>query len=170
MLCSRHVLDDRLLQRRSQARDRDIAGWNKSIICSPDRIAGGVRTRTSNAPFTCNGGWTFRTTASRTRGNRESLLLHESRKEDHHSAFFHQEDERNSEAGIGYRPQEAKGGYRDMTRRPPKKTHRQMVDAWKRDPEFKAAYAELETEYSLLRELLMARERAGLTQSDVAKI
>lgn len=56
-----------------------------------------------------------------------------------------------------------------MTRRPPKKTHRQMVDAWKRDPEFKAAYTELETEYSLLRELLMAREQAGLTQSDVAK-
>jgi hypothetical protein len=35
-----------------------------------------------------------------------------------------------------------------------------MVDAWKRDPEFKSAYAELETEYTLLRELLMARQRA----------
>ena len=56
-----------------------------------------------------------------------------------------------------------------MTRRPPKKTHRQMVDAWKRDPEFKAAYAELGTEYALLRELLMARQQSGLTQSDVAK-
>jgi len=44
-----------------------------------------------------------------------------------------------------------------------------MVDAWKRDPEFKAAYAALETEFSLLRELLKARQQAGLTQSDVAK-
>jgi ribosome-binding protein aMBF1 (putative translation factor) len=56
-----------------------------------------------------------------------------------------------------------------MIRRPPKKTHRQMVDAWKRDPEFKAAYTELGTEYALLRELLMARQQSGLTQSDVAK-
>jgi ribosome-binding protein aMBF1 (putative translation factor) len=56
-----------------------------------------------------------------------------------------------------------------MTRRTPKKTHRQMVNAWKRDPGFKSAYAELETEYTLLRELLLARQRAGLTQSDVAK-
>src|SRR4030042_2205942 len=116
MLCSRHVLDDRLVQRRCQAGDRDVAGWNKSIICSSNRIAGGVRTRSPNASFTRNGGWTFRTTTARTRRNRESLLLHESRKEDHHSAFFHQEDERNTEAGIGYRPQEAKGGYRAMTR------------------------------------------------------
>jgi transcriptional regulator with XRE-family HTH domain len=44
-----------------------------------------------------------------------------------------------------------------------------MVNAWKRDPGFKSAYAELETEYALLRELLLARQRAGLTQSDVAK-
>jgi transcriptional regulator with XRE-family HTH domain len=44
-----------------------------------------------------------------------------------------------------------------------------MVDAWKRNPEFKSGYAELETEYTLLRELLMARQRLGLTQSDVAK-
>jgi len=56
-----------------------------------------------------------------------------------------------------------------MTRKTSRKTHRQMVDAWKRDPEFRAAYAELETEYTLLRELLLARRRAGLTQSDVAK-
>jgi transcriptional regulator with XRE-family HTH domain len=44
-----------------------------------------------------------------------------------------------------------------------------MVDAWKRDPEFKSAYAELETEYTLLQELLMARQLSGLTQSVVAK-
>jgi hypothetical protein len=35
-----------------------------------------------------------------------------------------------------------------------------MVDAWKRIPEFKSAYNELETEYTLLKELLLARERA----------
>ena len=34
-----------------------------------------------------------------------------------------------------------------------------MVDAWKRDPEFKLAYDELETEYTLLRELLLARQQ-----------
>jgi len=56
-----------------------------------------------------------------------------------------------------------------MTKRTPKKTHRQMVNAWKRDLKFKVAYDELETEYTLLRELLMARQQAGLTQSDVAK-
>ena len=35
-----------------------------------------------------------------------------------------------------------------------------MVDAWKRDPEFKSAYNELGTEYTLLREILLARQRA----------
>ncbi|MDP2854183.1 MAG: helix-turn-helix transcriptional regulator [Smithellaceae bacterium] len=49
------------------------------------------------------------------------------------------------------------------------KTHRQMVAEWKQDPEFKAAYMELETEYVLLRELLQARKRSGLTQAEVAK-
>ena len=56
-----------------------------------------------------------------------------------------------------------------MKRNMPTKTHRQMVTEWKRDPEFKAAYDELETEYVLLRELLQARQRAGLTQAEVAK-
>ncbi len=31
----------------------------------------------------------------------------------------------------------------------PTMTHRQMVEAWKKDPEFKAAYDELETEFAL---------------------
>ena len=44
-----------------------------------------------------------------------------------------------------------------------------MVEAWKRDPAFKAAYEEMETEYALLRELLQARQRAGLTQAQVAE-
>lgn len=56
-----------------------------------------------------------------------------------------------------------------MKRKPPTRTHRQMVEAWKKDPEFKTAYDELETEFSLLRELLAARRRAGLTQAGVAK-
>ena len=40
------------------------------------------------------------------------------------------------------------------------KTHRQMVDAWKRIPEFKSVYNELETEYTLPKELLLARQWA----------
>ena len=56
-----------------------------------------------------------------------------------------------------------------MSRTAPTKTHREMVEAWKRDPEFNAAYEELETEYALLRELLQARQRAGLTQAEVAQ-
>ncbi len=55
-----------------------------------------------------------------------------------------------------------------MRRRTPTRTHRQMVEAWKKDPEFKAAYDELETEFKLLRELLAARRRAGMTQAGVA--
>jgi DNA-binding XRE family transcriptional regulator len=51
----------------------------------------------------------------------------------------------------------------------PTKTHRRMVEEWKQDPEFKAAYDEMGTEYVLLRELLQARKRTGLTQADVAK-
>jgi transcriptional regulator with XRE-family HTH domain len=47
--------------------------------------------------------------------------------------------------------------------------HRQMVDEWKREPEFKAAYNEMEMEFTLLRELLLARQKAGLTQAEVAK-
>lgn len=44
-----------------------------------------------------------------------------------------------------------------------------MVKEWKREPEFKAVYDELEMEITLLRELLLARQRAGLTQADVAQ-
>jgi transcriptional regulator with XRE-family HTH domain len=44
-----------------------------------------------------------------------------------------------------------------------------MVKAWKLEPEFKAAYDELETEFILLREILLARKRAGLTQAEVAQ-
>lgn len=56
-----------------------------------------------------------------------------------------------------------------MNRTAPTKTHREMVEAWKSDPAFNEAYDELETKYALLRELLQARQRAGLTQADVAE-
>jgi hypothetical protein len=49
------------------------------------------------------------------------------------------------------------------------RTHRQVAEAWKKDPEFKAAYDELETDFALLRELLAARRRAGLTQARALK-
>ena len=39
-----------------------------------------------------------------------------------------------------------------MKRQAPTRTHRQMVAAWKKDPEFKAAYDELDTEFALLRQ------------------
>jgi transcriptional regulator with XRE-family HTH domain len=43
-----------------------------------------------------------------------------------------------------------------------------MVDEWKKDSEFNTAYNELDTEFILLRELLLARQKTGLTQADVA--
>jgi len=44
-----------------------------------------------------------------------------------------------------------------------------MVEEWKNDPEFNAAYNELDTEFNLLRELLLARQTTGLTQAEVAE-
>jgi ribosome-binding protein aMBF1 (putative translation factor) len=58
---------------------------------------------------------------------------------------------------------------RIMNRKASRLTHRQMVDRWKKDPAFAAAYAELEVEYAMLRELLLARQQAGLSQAEVAK-
>ena len=54
-----------------------------------------------------------------------------------------------------------------MKRQAPTRTHRQMVAAWKKNPEFKAAYEELDTEFALLRQLLAARRKAGLKQAGV---
>lgn len=56
-----------------------------------------------------------------------------------------------------------------MRKTEPTKSHKQMVDEWKKDPEFNAAYDELDTEFSLLRELLLARQKKGLTQAEVAE-
>lgn len=49
------------------------------------------------------------------------------------------------------------------------KTHTEMVAEWKAEPEFVKAYDELETEFVLLRELIQARQRAGLTQAQIAE-
>jgi len=59
-------------------------------------------------------------------------------------------------------------GMPPVKRRPPTRTHRQMVAAWKKDPEFNAAYDELDPEFALLRQLLAARKKAGLTRAGVA--
>ena len=57
---------------------------------------------------------------------------------------------------------------RKNKRIPASKTHEEMVAEWMKDPAFKAEYDALEEEYKLLREMLQARKRAGLTQEDVA--
>ena len=56
-----------------------------------------------------------------------------------------------------------------MKKTEPTKTHKQMAEEWKNDPEFNAAYNELDTEFNLLRELLLARQKTGLTQAQVAE-
>jgi transcriptional regulator with XRE-family HTH domain len=43
-----------------------------------------------------------------------------------------------------------------------------MVAAWQEDPEFRKAYDDLAEEFGLFDELLKARNRAGLTQAEVA--
>lgn len=49
------------------------------------------------------------------------------------------------------------------------KTHKEMVDEWMKDPEFKAEYDALDGEFALLKEMLRARKAARLTQAEVAK-
>ncbi len=48
-------------------------------------------------------------------------------------------------------------------------THDDMVAAWQEDPEFRKAYDDLAEEFGLFDELLKARNRAGLTQAEVAE-
>jgi hypothetical protein len=50
-----------------------------------------------------------------------------------------------------------------MKKTEPTKTHKQMVDEWKKDSEFNAAYNEMDTEFNLLRELLLARQMSTRT-------
>lgn len=49
------------------------------------------------------------------------------------------------------------------------KSHNQMVSEWVKNPSFKKEYDALEPEFALFDELLKARCRAGLTQTDVAE-
>jgi len=48
-------------------------------------------------------------------------------------------------------------------------THEQMVRKMLENPEVKAEYDALDTEFALLDECLAARRRAGLTQAEVAE-
>lgn len=48
-------------------------------------------------------------------------------------------------------------------------THKQMVKKMLEDPEVKAEYEALEEEFAWLDELLRARQKAGLTQAEVAQ-
>ena len=48
-------------------------------------------------------------------------------------------------------------------------SHEELVAKMLKDPEVKAEYDAVEPEFELLDELLKAREKAGLTQEDVAR-
>ncbi|MFA7403928.1 MAG: hypothetical protein WC007_08040 [Pelobacteraceae bacterium] len=49
-----------------------------------------------------------------------------------------------------------------MNTKSPTKSHQQMVAEWKEDPEFVAAYDELETETAELRKGLQSHQKSGL--------
>lgn len=49
------------------------------------------------------------------------------------------------------------------------KTHEEMMAEWMKDPEFKAEYDALEEEFSIFDALVKARQKAGLTQEEVAR-
>ncbi len=52
---------------------------------------------------------------------------------------------------------------------PPTKTHDKMVADWMEQPEFKAKYEKLDGWFARLDELLATRNKAGLTQAQVAE-
>lgn len=57
-----------------------------------------------------------------------------------------------------------------MDKKAPKKAQQQMVEAWKQEKELMPECDEdTDTEGGLLRELLLARQRSGLTQAEVAE-
>jgi len=49
------------------------------------------------------------------------------------------------------------------------KSHKQFAEQLLSDPEVKAEYDRLETEFTLLDELLKAREASGLSQAEIAR-
>lgn len=50
-----------------------------------------------------------------------------------------------------------------------KPTHEEVKKNLLKDPKTRAAYEEFKEEYALIGELLLARQRAGLTQEKIAK-
>ena len=44
-----------------------------------------------------------------------------------------------------------------------------LHEKWSRDPDYRAAYEKLRPEFALARSLIEARNRAGLTQSELAR-
>lgn len=50
-----------------------------------------------------------------------------------------------------------------------KNAHNKMIAKWMKDAKFKAAYDSLEDEFLLFDVMLAARQKAGLTQEEVAK-
>ena len=56
----------------------------------------------------------------------------------------------------------------DLEYRPVKHDHQAFLEKAMKRKGFKEAYKALDTEYALVRELLRARTRAGLTQEEVA--
>ena len=49
------------------------------------------------------------------------------------------------------------------------KSHNEMIKEWKQDPVFKKEYDGLEEEFLLFDEMLKARQKAGLSQAEVAE-
>lgn len=57
----------------------------------------------------------------------------------------------------------------EVTYRPTPHDHEAFLEKARKRKGFAKAYEDLDSEYSLVRELLAARSRAGLTQEEVAK-
>ncbi len=57
----------------------------------------------------------------------------------------------------------------DLTYHPVSHNHEELIEKALKRPGFGEAYEDLGDEYALVRELLAARSRAGLTQEEVAK-
>ena len=49
------------------------------------------------------------------------------------------------------------------------KTHDEMVKEWEKDPNFENEYNALEEVFLIFDELMQARQKAGLTQAEVAR-
>lgn len=45
----------------------------------------------------------------------------------------------------------------------------QLKKKWQKDPEFRKAYAALEPEFAVAQQLIAARNRAGMSQAEVAR-